>query len=84
MNSEDFISEPTIDTLLNPIDEFRKSVDARFEKAEQDARDFREEVQDRFDSIEQHLIIIRKDQLEMRMDMREMLAQIREHFPVLQ
>jgi hypothetical protein len=83
MSPDDLTTKPTIETILSRLDDFRKSVDARFEKADEKARDFREEVQDRLDSIEKQVVVIRKDQLDMRMDLRELLAQLREHLPAL-
>ena len=83
MSTDDLTTQPTVETILNRIDAFRISVDSRFEKVDQNLRDFREEVQDRLDGIEKQVVVIRKDQLDMRIDLRSLHEQFREHLPEL-
>jgi chaperonin cofactor prefoldin len=98
MATDDLTTKPTIETILERLDDFRKSVDARFEglegKLEKEFADFKEqvgeqiqtfrnEVEDRLDSIEKQVVVIRKDQLDMRMDLRALHLELKEHLPLL-
>jgi hypothetical protein len=83
MSTDDLTTKPTIETILERLDDFRRDVDARFEKTGEDLQGFRAEVEDRLDGIEKQVVVIRKDQLDMRMDLRELHVELKEHLPAL-
>lgn len=86
VNTDDLTTKPTIETVLIRLDDFRNSVDARFAGIDQrfasvDAR--QEELQDQLYGLEEQVVIIRKGQLDMRTELRELVALIKEHLPTL-
>lgn len=105
MATDDLTTKPTIETILERLDDFRKSVDARFEGIDarfegleeklekgfagfkeqvgEQIQTFRNEVEDRLDGIEKQVVVIRKDQLDMRMELRALHVELKEHLPLL-
>jgi len=64
-------TKPTIETILEKLSEFRQSVDARFDKLENDISSLQTEMQTGFRKIEYRMSILSDDMNKVRADIRE-------------
>ena len=85
MNSEDITTKPTIETVLERIDDFRKSVEANFDNLgnrvsnlENKVDGLEQRFDKRFDSLEKRVDslekitnVMRDDMLVLRMEIRD-------------
>lgn len=62
-------TNPTIQTVLERLDEFRSSMERRFDTLE-----------NRIDRVESIALATRSEMLDLRADFREFRSEVREHF----
>jgi archaellum component FlaC len=79
--AQKYNTQPTIQTVLERMDEFRAGVEKRFDSFDTRMARFEERIEARLDRIESEVKKTGSEFYEMRADFRDFKKELREHFP---